>query len=143
MPEGCPGNHGRGHYWIIDGRTGEAACKYCPRRQKYDIDALIYPDYKGRPQDITTKVTRVRSVTLQFEVDRDMVDILKGLRTSIEEQLNTINHQARSYREIQRKAHDGDIKKKAMGVVKNMELSAGILARQLKAVSFILSGPKI
>lgn len=143
MPEGCPGNHGRGHYWIIDNRTGEAACKYCPRRQKYDIEALIYPDYKGRPQDITTKVTRVRSITLQFEVDRDMVDILKGLRTSIEDQLNTINHQARSYREIQRKAHDEDIKKKAMGVVKNMELSADNLARQLKAVSFIISGPKV
>ena len=72
-----------------------------------------------------------------------MVDILNGLRTSIEDQLNTINHQARSYREIQRKAHDGDIKKKAMGVVKNMELSADNLARQLKAVSFILSGPKV
>lgn len=142
MPEGCPGNSGRGHYWIIDNRTGEAACKYCPLRQKYDIDALIYPDYKGRPQDITVRVTRVRSVTLQFEVDRDMADALKGLRASIEEQLNTINHQARSYREIQRKAHDEDIKKKAMGVVKNMELSAGVLARQLKAVSFILSGPK-
>lgn len=142
MPEVCPGNEGRGHYWIIDNRTGEAACKYCPRRQKYDIDALIYPDYKGRPQDITVRVTRVRSVTLQFEVDRDMADALKGLRSSIEEQLNTINHQARSYREIQRKAHDEDIKKKAMGVVKNMELSAGVLAQQLKAVSFILSGPK-
>ncbi len=141
MPQGCPGNSGRGHYWVIDSRTGEAACKLCHLKQKYDIDALIFPDYKGRPQDITKGVIRVRSVTLQFEVDRDMVDTLKGLRTSIEEQLNTINHQAQSYREIQRRSRDRDIQNKAMGVVKNMELSAGVLVRQLKAVSLIIKGP--
>ncbi|MDD5547072.1 MAG: hypothetical protein PHO67_07980 [Candidatus Omnitrophica bacterium] len=142
MPAGCPGNSGGGHYWIIDSRTGEAACKYCPLRQKYDIDALIFPDYKGRPREFNGRHERkTLRTTLQFEVDRDMIEALKGLRTSIEEQLNTINHQAQSYREISRKTSDRDIKNKAKVVVKNMELSAGVLAGQMKAVSLIVKGP--
>jgi hypothetical protein len=143
MSAGCPGNSGGGHYWIIDGRTGEAICKFCPCRQKYDIDALIYPDYKDKPQEFGGGYkTSAFKATLQFTVDVDMVDALKGLRTSLQEQLNTVNHQVQAYREVSRKTSDREIKDKAGGVVKNMEANASIISRQLKAVSYIVSGTK-
>jgi hypothetical protein len=141
MPEGCPGNSGGGHYWIIDGRTGEAVCKFCPRRQKYDIDAMIYPDYKGRPQDYSeTNDVRALRATLQFTVDAEIVDALKGLRSSLQEQLNTVSHQVQAYKEVCHKTTSREVKDKAGGVVKNMESSASIISRQLKAVSFIVKG---
>ncbi len=143
MPAGCPGNSGGGHYWVINNRTGEAACKYCPCRQKYDIDAMIYPDFKERPRDFTgDQRPMVLLPTLQFTVDVDMVDALKGLRTSLEEQLNTLQHQVQAYKEVSRKTSDHEIKNQATNVVKNMEASASVVSRQLKAVNIIVCGPQ-
>lgn len=144
MAEKCPGNpEGGGHHWIIDNRTGLAECRNCPARQQYDIDALIYPDYKEKPSRLTSRVqVAASSVTLQFTVDVAMVEDLRMLKVKLEEQLNTASHQAEVYRGIGYKQRDRQYKRSAMEIADRMQQDAIALSRQVKAVSYIIEGPE-
>ncbi|MFA5376695.1 MAG: hypothetical protein WC455_13185 [Dehalococcoidia bacterium] len=141
MAEQCPQNpEGGGHYWIIDSRTGLAECRYCTERQQYDIDALIYPDYKERPRKVSAVV--VNSVILQFTVDVAMVEDLRMLKVNLQEQLNTASRQAEVYRGIGNKQRDRNVKRSAIEIADRMQKNAGVLSRQVQAISSIVDGPK-
>lgn len=140
MPGRCPKNPtGDQHYWRIDSRTGAAQCKYCEARQQYDIDALIFPDFTGRPKE-TTRGGRAlaSSITLQFTIDVGMVEDLKDLRSMLEEQYSTVSHQAEVYKGISSRQKDVGIRKNAQEIAERMQTNAGKLARQVRAVSCII-----
>ena len=140
MPDRCPKNpNGNTHYWIIDSRTGAAQCKYCERRQQYNIDALIYPDYTERPRVMSRSgQVLASSITLEFTIDVGMVEDLKNLKSRLEEQYSTVSHQAEVYKSISSKQTDSSIKKSAMDIAERMQRDAGTLARQVKVVSCII-----
>ena len=144
MPGRCPKNpNGESHYWIIDSRTGAAQCKYCETRQQYDIDALIFPDHKERPRQMSSSGQVVASsITLQFTIDVGMVEDLKTLKNKLEEQYSTVSHQAEVYKGIGAKQTDRGIRKSAIDMAERMQRDAGTLTRQVKAISCIL-GEKV
>lgn len=143
MAERCPQNpEGGGHYWIIDSRTGLAQCRYCEQQQQYDIDALIYPDFKEKPRTLKPAAAQATSISLQFTVDIAMVEDLKMLKINLEERLNTASHQAEVYRGIGYKQRDKKFKRSAMDIAERMQQDAQTLTRQVKALSFIIEGPR-
>ena len=150
MADRCPRNpEGDAHYWIIDSRTGLAQCRYCDLQQKYDIDALIYPDYKEKPRTLSKPstlkpayVSQGNCVSLQFTVDIAMVEDLRMLKVNLEERLNTASHQVEVYRGIGYKQRDKKVKRSAMDIAERMQQDAQTLTRQVKALSHIIEGPK-
>lgn len=145
MAEQCPLNPNEGgHYWIINSRTGLAKCHYCRAEAQYDIDALIYPNYKGKPRKLPGgEKASVKSIMLRFTVDVSMVEDLKDLKTNIEGQFTNAQLAEEDCRRRGHKERDISIRKEAREQADNWHSLAQKLGQQVRAVSLILNGPPL